>query len=153
VRQIFDKWELSEIKGQKGDKAKKKGSKTGDAKMPFEDMKLTEWRHMQALKDPEMICPVLQRVLTKELSLQEMGQEFQRHKFQMQVQKAFLTCLHEESWGACKTKYPEHCTDNVLKNFVPVFQTWVSSLNSLLIGLFDPSLFGVFNSNNMCFVL
>ncbi|CAM6086852.1 unnamed protein product [Calypogeia fissa] len=53
-----------------------------------------------------------------------MGAEFKRHKTRMIVQKAFLTNLFEESWSACKTKYTEHCTDDILTNFVPIFQGW-----------------------------
>jgi hypothetical protein len=131
IRAIFEKWELCGVKGQKGEKAagKKpaKESKATDSKPPFEDMKLTEWRHMQSIKDPEILLPVLKRVIDGELSLAEMGQEFVRHKIGQKVQKAFLASLNEESWTACKEKYPEHCTDNFLQNFVPLFVKWVST--------------------------
>ncbi|CAM6101212.1 unnamed protein product [Calypogeia fissa] len=53
-----------------------------------------------------------------------MGVEFKQHKTQMIVQKAFLTNLLEESWFACKTKYAEHCVDDILKIFIPIFQFW-----------------------------
>ncbi|CAM6107087.1 unnamed protein product [Calypogeia fissa] len=53
-----------------------------------------------------------------------MGGEFRRHKTQMIVQKDFLTNLLEESWSACKIKYLEHCTDDILTNFIPIFQGW-----------------------------
>ena len=83
VAKVFDKWEACEIKGQKMKDANKTKKKEGgaDGKAPCEDMKLTEWRLMQPLKDPEDVIPVLQRVLNKELSLSEMGQEFKRLKF------------------------------------------------------------------------
>jgi hypothetical protein len=128
IKAIFEKWELCGIKGQKGDKApSKKQSKAsaGDARPPFEDMKLTEWRHMQSIKDPETLLPVLKRVVNGELSLSDMGQEFVRHKTGQKVQKAFLASLNEETWTACKEKYPEHCTDNFLQNFIPMFVKWV----------------------------
>ena len=47
IRQVFDKWEECKVKGQKPEKEKKKSTKDkgiGDAKPPFEDMKLTEWK-------------------------------------------------------------------------------------------------------------
>ncbi|CAM6108567.1 unnamed protein product [Calypogeia fissa] len=78
VRQIFEKWEKVEIKGQK-DKGKKKAAKTtgsGHAIPLADDMKLTKWRHMKGLHDATLICQVLQRVLVGELTLQEMGGEF-----------------------------------------------------------------------------
>ena len=126
ITRVFDKWELCEIKGQKLKETKKPKTKEGsiEAKAPFDDMKLTEWRFMQPIKDPEVVIPVLQRVLDRELSLQEMGQEFKRLKFMGVVQRAFISSLVEPSWSACK--YKEHCTDEILKNFVPLFTTWVS---------------------------
>ena len=127
IKQIFEKWELCQIKGQKPEKVPKKNSKISlDAKAPFDDMKLTEWKIMQPIKDPEILLPVLKRVIDGELSLPEMGQEFLRHKIGLKVQKAFLASLNEDSWSACKAKYPEHCSDNFLQNFVPVFANWVS---------------------------
>ncbi len=134
IKRIFEKWELCQIKGQKTEKVPKKSSKLSlDSKVHFDDMKLTEWKIMQPIKDPEIILPVLKRVIDGELSLPEMGQEFTRHKTGLKVQKAFLASLNEESWSACKAKYPEHCSDNFLQNFVPVFANWVSSYCVLLL--------------------
>jgi hypothetical protein len=81
------------------------------------------------LKDANIVCPVLERMMNGELSLSEMGLEFKRIKVLMIVQRAFLITLEEETWDACKTKYLLHCTDEVLNNFVPTFQTWVSQHN------------------------
>ena len=127
VAKVFDKWETCEIKGQKMKDTKKPKKKEGgaDGKAPYEDMKLTEWRLMQPLKDLEEVIPMLQRVLNKELSLSEMGQEFKRLKFMCVVQRAFVNSLIEDSWTACKNKYTQHCTDEILLNFVPLFTTWV----------------------------
>jgi hypothetical protein len=46
------------------------------------DMKLTDWRLMQSLKEANVVVLVLQEVILKKLSLQEMGEEFKRLKFQ-----------------------------------------------------------------------
>ena len=83
VSKIFDKWETCEIKGQKVKETKKPKMKETviESKAPYEDMKLTEWKLMQPLKDADVVIPVLQRVINKELSLQEMGQEFKRLKY------------------------------------------------------------------------
>ena len=53
VARIFDKWEHCEIKGQKVKDGKKPKSKEGsiEAKAPYEDMKLMEWKWMQLLKE------------------------------------------------------------------------------------------------------
>jgi hypothetical protein len=74
VEEIMKMWEKCAIKGQKikkQPKAKGKAKESGDAdsKSPAEEMKLTEWRLMQPLKDEEVVTPVLQRVILRELSL------------------------------------------------------------------------------------
>jgi hypothetical protein len=88
-------------------------------------MKLTDWRLMQALKDEEVVTPVLQRVILGELTLQEMGQEFKRLKTMATIQRAFLKCLTKKTWEECKTTYPKYCTDTILANMVPTFIGWV----------------------------
>ena len=107
-------------------------------------MKLTEWRLMQAIKEPDILIPVLKRVIDGSISLSEMGQEFTRHKIGQRVQKAFLASLNEESWSACKSKYPEHCNDNFLQNFVPTFAKWVR---------FRPVLFRLFATLKIDFMI
>jgi hypothetical protein len=85
VEEILKMWKECVVKGQKSKKkpkgkGKAKESVETEAKSPTEDMKLTDWRLMQALKDEEVVTPVLQRIILGELTLQEMGQEFKRLK-------------------------------------------------------------------------
>jgi hypothetical protein len=54
---------------------------------------MTDWRLTQSLKDPDVVVLVLQEVILKKLSLQEMGDEFKRLKYQAIAQQAFLACL------------------------------------------------------------
>jgi hypothetical protein len=68
-----------------------------NAKDPADDMKLTEWKSMQPLKDLKVVTLVLQCVILGELSLQEMGQEFKRLKTIRIIQKAFLKCLMKDT--------------------------------------------------------
>jgi hypothetical protein len=68
-----------------------------NAKDPADDMKLTEWKFMEPLKDPKVVTPVLLRVILGKLSLQEMGQEFNRLKTIGIIQKAFLKCLMKDT--------------------------------------------------------
>jgi hypothetical protein len=88
---------------------------------PAKDIKLTEWRLMQPLKDGEMVTPVLQHIILGELSLQEMGQEFKRLKMIATIQRAFLNYLTKKTWEECKITYPKHCTNAILGNMVHVF--------------------------------
>jgi hypothetical protein len=132
VEKILTMWEAGEIKGQKNKivkgKGKAKAVEVSEAAPLVEDMKLTDWRLMQSLKDKDVLIPVLQEVILKKLSLQEMGEEFKRLKFQAQTQRAFLACLIQPSWEKCKEVYTEHCSDKILNNFTPLFMVWVSFL-------------------------
>ena len=75
-------WESKEVKGQrqkeyqvdpqlelKSTTAKKIDLTIEEA---VDDMKLTLWRAMQGIKDEQLLVSVLSRVMTKELSLEEM---------------------------------------------------------------------------------
>jgi hypothetical protein len=128
VAKNLHKWEEGRIKGQKQAKVSKtdpKGIKNAilESRPSPMHMKMIEWRHMQPLKDASIVVPVLERVALGELSLQEMGHEFKRLKYLRVVQRAFLTCLNKIDWEDCKIKYPYHCTDKILNNFVTSFST------------------------------
>ena len=85
---IFTLWENKEVKGQKVKKGKVdpqvevKGAK--GKKIDYiieeaaEDMKLTPWRALQGIKDETLLISVLSRVLSKELSLDEMVVELSK---------------------------------------------------------------------------
>jgi hypothetical protein len=123
VAEVFKTFEARKVKGQKMKVTKAKGkSKPTEVMEAHADMKMTILRYMQPLKDANVVTSVLQRVVNGELSLQEMGLEFKRIKVMMVVQRAFFNYLGD----ACKTKYPLHCTDELLINFVITFQNWVS---------------------------
>jgi hypothetical protein len=101
MAKIMRHWKQCEIKGQKIKKVyktkKANESLESNAKDPTDDIKLTEWKSIQPLKDPEVVTLVLQRVILGELSLQEMGQEFKRLKNIGIVLKAFLKCLMKDT--------------------------------------------------------
>lgn len=131
INTILTMWEAGEVKGQKikvpaKGKGKVKAVTVPESAPLVEDMKLTDWRLMQSLKEANVVVPVLQEVILKKLSLQEMGEEFKRLKFQAVTQKAFLAALVQPTWEACKETYKEHCSDVILRNFVPLFMAWVS---------------------------
>jgi hypothetical protein len=66
----------------------------------------------------------LERVALGELTLQKMGYKFKRLKYLRIAQRAFLTSLNETDWEVCRVKYPHHCTDQILNNFVILFSNW-----------------------------
>lgn len=135
VQKVFDKWEACEVKGQVKEKPKSKAAKpkaqkpTSTPEVPIAGpMYLTEWRWMQGIQDHNVILPVLQDVLDGKYSLSEMGDEFRRQKCQMTIIHSFKKCLRKDTWQECKDEYPMHCTDDIVRSFNTVFQTWVSLL-------------------------
>ena len=85
---IFTLWENKEVKGQKAKKGKVdpqvevkgiKGKKIDyTIEEAAEDMKLTPWRALQGIKDETLLVSVLSRVISKELSLDEMVVELSK---------------------------------------------------------------------------
>jgi hypothetical protein len=85
---IFTMWENKEVKGQKVKKGKidpqieAKASKNKKNEFTIEeaaeDMKLTPWRSLQGIKDETLLVSVLCRVISKELSLDDMVLELSK---------------------------------------------------------------------------
>jgi hypothetical protein len=85
---IFTMWESKEVKGQKVKKGKidpqVEAKATKNKKLDFtieevaEDMKLTPWRSLQGIKDETLLVSVLSRVISKELSLDDMVLELSK---------------------------------------------------------------------------
>lgn len=80
-------WEKNETKGQRvvkqrGDPNllfKAKGKKPDVSFTPLaDDMKAINWRTLQGIKDETVICAILSRVISKELSMEEMAIEFEQ---------------------------------------------------------------------------
>ena len=81
-------WENKEVSGQKQKKSKVDpqlelhGSKAKKIDLTIEeaadDMKLTPWRSLQGIKDETLLVSVLSRVVSKELSLDEMVTELNK---------------------------------------------------------------------------
>ena len=86
--QIFSMWENKEVNGQKQKKSKVDpqlelhGSKAKKIDLTIEeaaeDMKLTPWRSLQGIKLETLLVSVLSRVVSKELSLDEMVTELNK---------------------------------------------------------------------------
>jgi len=81
---IFNLWEQGKLKGQKMLKAPSisRGgkAKADEAIKPLLiDMKITSWRSMQGIRDTSLINHILARVKAENISLEEMGAEFERY--------------------------------------------------------------------------
>ena len=75
-------WENIDIKNKKVKKSKPlicSNSKLGlEMKQLPEDMTITPWRALQGVKYEQIVKPILSRVNSMELSLDEMCEEFQK---------------------------------------------------------------------------
>ncbi|MCO5547125.1 hypothetical protein L7F22_000567 [Adiantum nelumboides] len=81
--EIFKLHELGKLKGQKLSKshASFKGkdvSKEDSPKPISEDMKITPWRQLQGIREKSLIIAILSRVEGGSISLEQMGEEFER---------------------------------------------------------------------------
>jgi hypothetical protein len=80
IDEIFTIWENISIKNQRFKKAKPLicgTNKTGlDIKNLPDDITITPWRSIQGVKDDKLIIPILSRVRSRELSMEEMCDEF-----------------------------------------------------------------------------
>lgn len=81
--EIFKLHEQGKLKGQKLSKphasSRGKGASKEDAQKPIpEDMKITPWRHLQGIREKPLIIAVLSWVKGGSISLEKMGEEFER---------------------------------------------------------------------------
>ena len=82
IDEIFGMWEDIAIKNQKVKKSK--SFICGNSKLAPEmkhlpdDMTITPWRAMQGVKDDKIVKTILSPVRSRELSLEEMSEEFQK---------------------------------------------------------------------------
>ncbi|CAM6095292.1 unnamed protein product [Calypogeia fissa] len=112
VEAIFEMWENREVNGQS---------------MDIEDnarMTLVPWLKMQGIYDEAIIIPVLEKVVSKELSLPDMAREFVKYKLEYMVRQAFVRALDEKNWSQCKINFKKHATDDFVKAFAPFFKGW-----------------------------
>ncbi|CAM6088840.1 unnamed protein product [Calypogeia fissa] len=91
------------------------------------------WRHVEAIfemwenregYDEAVIIPVLEKVVSKELSLKDMAREFAKYKLEYMVRQAFVRALDEKNWSQCKINFKKHATDDFVKAFAPLFKGW-----------------------------
>ena len=82
INQIFSMWENIGIKNQKAKSSKpltRSNRKSGpEMKQLPKDMVVTPWRALQGVKDEKLVKEILSCVRSRELSLEEMSEEFQK---------------------------------------------------------------------------
>ncbi|MCO5559110.1 hypothetical protein L7F22_012702 [Adiantum nelumboides] len=77
--EIFKLHEQGKLKGQKLSKSQGKGVSKEDSPKPIpEDMKITPWRQVQGIRERLLIIAKLSRVKDGSVSLEQMGEEFER---------------------------------------------------------------------------
>ncbi|KAH6555676.1 hypothetical protein KP509_1Z236600 [Ceratopteris richardii] len=130
---IFTMWENKEVKGQKQRKSrpdpqvdlKGKGRKVDlSIEEACEDMKLTPWRALQGIKDDTLIISTLLRVISKELSLEEMVTELNNHKVYMKIQEVMMKRLGCFSWTEVQEDYPTTSSYKALSEYFILFRDY-----------------------------
>ncbi|CAM6082855.1 unnamed protein product [Calypogeia fissa] len=77
IKNVFDKWEQGEIKGQRDSSKKKKSSLDPFESKASDDngMRAMDWRALQGMEDTKIVISVLQRVIDGDLTIKEMSVE------------------------------------------------------------------------------
>ena len=86
--EIFKLHEQGKLKGQKLSRSnayfKGKGASKETSLKPIpKDMKITPWRQLQGIREKSLILGVLSRVKGGSISLEQMGEEFERYVIEM----------------------------------------------------------------------
>ena len=111
VAKVFDVFLARKVKGQKlhGPKSR---DRTKGQKKPQEDqssrvgeMALPEGVAMQGIKEETPILQILGRVISGDLSFQEMAKEFDNYKMGLKIELGFCDLLNCETYEQVKEKY------------------------------------------------
>eukprot|EP01018_Ginkgo_biloba_P013093 Gb_10123 [translate_table: standard] len=116
IDNIFSMWDEFKVKGQKMKKMKKdlyscSSSKSIPTLLPLpDDMSPSPWRCLQGIKDEKILISILSRVKSTDLSLNEMAEEFTKHKpnIRSKTGHRFSTC-HDHIYVGYWTKDGEQC--------------------------------------------
>jgi hypothetical protein len=132
---IFQMWANFQVVGQVKPKSPKKAApvkgKTKAKPRPTGsqtlnkfsgDIKLHYFRGLQGIQNKDHIQKLLRRVVSRQISLEQMFQEGEKLKKLMKVKNLFLLLSGQGTWEACRTMFPEE-TD------VGILSTWSDKLS------------------------
>ncbi|MCO5563416.1 hypothetical protein L7F22_017058 [Adiantum nelumboides] len=98
--EIFKLYEQGELKGQKLSKSQGKGVSKEESPKPIpEDMKITPWKQLQGIRERSLIIAILSRVKDGSVSLEQMGEEFERTKIHGLPSSRSLLILNNSCHG------------------------------------------------------
>ncbi|MCO5593644.1 hypothetical protein L7F22_047660 [Adiantum nelumboides] len=124
------------LKGQKLSKShapsRSKGASKEDSRKPIlEDMKITPWRPLQGIHEKSLIVVILSRVKGGSISLEQMGEEFERQKTMLHMQRIMIEKLNCSNWDELVHYHPDTSKPHVLEKYMLLFANTVScSLDS-----------------------
>lgn len=137
--QIFVMWSKFQIVGQVKPKSPKKSApvkgKTKAKPRPTGsqnlnklagDIKLHYFRGLQGIQNKEHIMKLLRRVVSRQISLEQMFQEGEKLKKLTKVKNLFLQLSGQTTWEACRTMFPEDTDVGILSTWTEKLQDQVS---------------------------
>ncbi|MCO5583939.1 hypothetical protein L7F22_037857 [Adiantum nelumboides] len=120
--EIFKLHEHGKIKGQKLSKSQGKGVSKEDSPKPIpEDMKITPWRQLQGIRERSLIIAILSRVKGGSISLKQMGEEFERQKTMLHMQRIMIEKLNCSNWDEVVPYHPDSSKPHVLEKYMLLF--------------------------------
>ncbi|MCO5611298.1 hypothetical protein L7F22_065550 [Adiantum nelumboides] len=108
--EIFKLHEQEKLKVQKLSKSQGKGVSKEDS--PPKDMKITPWRQQQGIRERSLIIAILSRVKGGSISLEQMGEEFERvEEMSLFVTpRSYTSAIADAPYGFCA---PNSVNDDV----------------------------------------
>ncbi|MCO5609112.1 hypothetical protein L7F22_063334 [Adiantum nelumboides] len=132
--EIFKLHEQGKLKGQKLSKShaslKGKGVSKEDSPKPIPgDMKITPWRQLQRILERSLIIAILSHVKGGSIFLEQMGEEFERQKTMLHIQRIMIKKLKCSNWDEVMQYHPDSSKPHVLEKYMLLFSNTVSCTN------------------------
>ncbi|MCO5580473.1 hypothetical protein L7F22_034341 [Adiantum nelumboides] len=121
-KETFKLHEQGKLKGQKLSKSQGKGSSKEDSpKSILEDMKITPWRQLQGIRERSLMIAILSRVKGGSISLEQMGEEFERQKTMLHMQRIMIEKLNYSNWDKVVQYQLDSSKPHVLEMYMLLF--------------------------------
>ncbi|KAI5059576.1 hypothetical protein GOP47_0025895 [Adiantum capillus-veneris] len=128
--EIFKLPEQGKLKGQNLSKShasfKGKGISKEDSPKPIpEDMKITPWRQLQGICEKSLIIAILSHVKGGSLSLEQMGEEFERQKTMFHMPRIMIEKLNCSNWDEVVQYHLDSSKPHVLEKYMLLFSNTI----------------------------
>ncbi|MCO5561486.1 hypothetical protein L7F22_015107 [Adiantum nelumboides] len=137
--EIFKLHEQGKLKGQKLSKShapsRGKGASKEDSPKPIpEDMKITPWRQLQGIREKSLIVAI-SPVKGGSISLEQMGEELERQKTMLHMQRIMIEKLNCSNWDEVVHYHPDTSKPHGLEKYMLLFASTVRGVDGVKEGL------------------